>query len=75
MVLILRGAIVNRTYDTHKNLYIYLFLLTILVLFNVAPRNSVKINRMNSWYSARKATGLRNKPFQRLEKKTARYVL
>ena len=22
------GAIVNRTYDTHKNLYIYLFLLT-----------------------------------------------
>ena len=26
--LLLRGAIVNRTYGTHKNLYVYLFLLT-----------------------------------------------
>ena len=28
-VLLLRGTIVNRTYGTHKNLYIYLFSLTI----------------------------------------------
>ena len=27
---LLRGAILNRTYGTHKNLYIYLLLLTIL---------------------------------------------
>ena len=27
--VVLRGTIVNRTYGTHKNLYIYLFLLTI----------------------------------------------
>ena len=30
IVRLLRGTLVNRTYGTHKNLYIYLFLLTLL---------------------------------------------
>ena len=34
---LLRGAIVNRTYDTHKNLYIKPFLLTIFGPVNYGP--------------------------------------
>ena len=37
---LLRGTVLNRTYGTHKNLYIDLFLLsTFLALFTMAPRN------------------------------------
>ena len=36
----LQGTIVNRTYGTHKSLYISLFLLSMLVLFTMPPRNS-----------------------------------
>ena len=39
--IILRGTIVNRTYGTHKNLYIYPFLLTIFGPINYGPRNSI----------------------------------
>ena len=35
--LLLRGAIVNRTYGTHKNLYIYVFLPTIFGPINYGP--------------------------------------
>ena len=35
--LLLRRTIVNRTYVTHKNLYIYLFLLSIFGLIYYAP--------------------------------------
>ena len=35
--LLLRGAIVNRTYGKHKNLYIYPFLLTIFCPIFYAP--------------------------------------
>ena len=39
-LLLLRGAIVNRTYGTHKNLYIYLFLLNIFgPIYYAPPRN------------------------------------
>ena len=34
---LLRGAIVNRTYDTHKNLYVSPFLLTIFGPVNYGP--------------------------------------
>ena len=43
-IALLRGTIVNRTYGTHENLYIYLFLLTILVLLTMVPRNTRKVN-------------------------------
>ena len=34
---VLRGTIVNRTYGTHKNRYISLFLLTIVGIINYGP--------------------------------------
>ena len=37
LVLLLRGTIVNRTYGTHKNLNISLFLLTIFGPVNYGP--------------------------------------
>ena len=44
---VLRGNIVNRTYGTHENLYICLFLPLILVLFTIVPRNSTRINSVS----------------------------
>ena len=38
-VRLLRGGIVNRTYGTDKNLYVYLFLQTIFGPIYYAPRN------------------------------------
>ena len=38
LVLVLRGGIVNRTYSTHKNLYIFLFLPTIFGPIYNGPR-------------------------------------
>ena len=35
----MRGGIVNRTYGTDKNLYVYLFLQTIFGPIYYAPRN------------------------------------
>ena len=40
LFVLLRGAIVNRTYSKHKNLDIYLFLLTI---FTMVPRNKMPV--------------------------------
>ena len=37
ILLLLRGTIVNRTYGTHQNLYIYLFLPSIFGPINYGP--------------------------------------
>ena len=40
------GAVVNRTYGTHTNLYICLFLLTVFGPIHFAPRNSLELVRV-----------------------------
>ena len=48
LLLLLRGTIVNRTYGTHKNLYISLFLPTICGHIYYVPRNNRFPNRFSS---------------------------
>ena len=38
--ILLRVAVVNRTYGTHKNLHVHPFLQTVQVLFTMVPRNT-----------------------------------
>ena len=51
--VLLRGTIVNRTCGTHKNLYIYLYLLTIFGpprVFNMVPRNINNLSHFGGAY-------------------------